>query len=150
MQGAPRRPPEVIRSLDITLALWDELRATPGPHLFVMRGMSMWPSAPDGSVLAVRPCSSRDLAPGQMVTFRRAGMIVTHRVIHVDREGTVLAWGDAVLTPDARIGPADVLGAASLVGRGALGGPAAVRTVVRRLGAGIARAVARVTCSLAE
>jgi signal peptidase len=135
--------PEVIRSLEALLALWEELRAAPGPYLFTMRGGSMWPAVPDGSILAVRPCPSHELAPGCMVTFRRAGTIVTHRVVEVNADGGVLAWGDSVLAPDAPIGRDDVLGEAVLVRRGPLRFPSQVRVAVRRVGAAVARAKAR-------
>jgi hypothetical protein len=144
MQRArPRHAPEVIQSLDTVLELWEELKKTPGPHLFVMHGVSMWPAVPDGSILAVRPCRSRELAPGQMVTFRRQGTVVTHRVIEVGLDGQVLAWGDSVLARDAPIDPADVLGAATLMRRGPLRGPAPVRVALRRVLAVFARAAAR-------
>jgi signal peptidase len=129
----------VSRSLEVILALWDELRAAPGPHRFVMRGVSMWPAVPEGSILEVRPCASRDLLPGQMVTFRRGNTVVTHRVRAIDERGRVAAWGDSVLRPDAPIEPDDVLGEATLVRRGRLRDRASVRLAVRRLLAEVAR-----------
>ncbi len=104
--------------MDVILALWDELRASPGPFRFELRGASMWPAAPEGTLLAVSPCSVAALHPGDLVTFRRRGLVVTHRVIAVRDDGRVIAWGDSLLRPDAPIDPEDVLGRAVVVRRG--------------------------------
>lgn len=135
----PRRPPEILRSLETLLALWDELRATPGPHQFVMRGSSMWPAVPDGSVLEVHPCSPTALRPGQMVTFRRLGTVVTHRVMSITPRGEVIAWGDSLLAPDEPIPARDVLGEARLVRSGSRRDQMGIRILVRRLLAGVHR-----------
>jgi len=117
--SAPRtHAPEVLRSMDVVLALWDELRARPGPFHFELRGVSLWPAAPEGSLLAVSPCAASALREGDLVTFRRAGRVITHRVIAVDEAGRVLAWGDSLLRPDPLIAPGDVLGRAAIVRRG--------------------------------
>ena len=134
------------------LALWDELRALPGPFHLEMRGASMWPAAPEGSLLAVHPCASTALRPGDLVTFRRGSTVVTHRVVAVAEDGRVTAWGDSLLRPDPPIPAADVLGRAAVLRRGSLvfrSGPglaAAARAsfwtgyvAARRLGAALAR-----------
>ena len=126
-------PAANARSQQLLLALWDELRRLPGPHLFVLHGVSMWPAVPDGSLLAVRPCRGDELAPGDLVTFRRRATIVTHRVISVDSTGRVIARGDSVLSPDQPIEPEDVFGRATVVRRSSPWGRYDVRLVARRL-----------------
>jgi signal peptidase len=111
-------PPEVVRSMRVLLALWDELRDKPGPFHFELRGASMWPAAPEGSILAVAPCPASALREGDLVTFRRDRALITHRVVGLDPRGRVLAWGDSLLHPDPPIAPADVLGRATVVRRG--------------------------------
>lgn len=144
------------------LALWDELRARPGPFHLEMRGASMWPAAPEGSLLAVTPCAPGALRPGDLVTFRRRDTVVTHRVVAVRARGDaianveVIAWGDSLLRPDPPIPAADVLGRAAVLRRGptllrpARGPAAAARAslrtgwiAARRLGAAALRLAGR-------
>lgn len=144
MRRTQGRSPEVAYSLRVMLELWDELRAKPGPFLFRMQTSSMWPAVPAGSLLAIRPCPASSLAPGDLVTFRRRGLIVTHRVVRLLEGDRVLSWGDALLRPDAPIPPGDVLGRAELVERGPLlGADATLRLAVRRALAGLKRHGAR-------
>jgi signal peptidase len=128
------------------LALWDELRARPGPFHLEMRGGSMWPAAPEGSVLAVEPCPASVLRAGELVTFRRGCVVVTHRVIAIAPDGCVIAWGDSLLRPDPPIPPGDVLGRARVVQRGPMLFRAPFWTgwvAARRLGAGALRLASR-------
>lgn len=122
MIGAAER-----RVMGALLALWDELRARGEPIHAEMRGASMWPAAPEGSVLAVTPCPSTELHPGDLVVFRLGAAVITHRVIGVDEGGRVRAWGDALLRPDPPIAPGDVLGRARVVRRGSMILPAPSR-----------------------
>jgi signal peptidase I len=111
------------------LALWDELRSRPGPFYVRMVGSSMWPAAPTGSLLAVSPCSLRDLAIGDLVTFRRGKSLVTHRV-HALEGRRVITWGDTSLVSDGAIFEDAILGRAVVVERAR---PAwSVRLLVRR------------------
>lgn len=121
------------------LALWDDLRTLPGPHLFVLRGVSMWPAVPDGSILAVHPCETSALRSGDLVTFRQRGSIVTHRVVEVTPSGAVLTWGDSLIAPDPLIAGVDVLGMATLIDRGSILRTAGVRLLARRVGAAMIR-----------
>lgn len=122
MRPAARPPrthaPDVLRSMSVVLALWDELCGRPGPFHFELRGVSLWPAAPEGSILAVSPCPASALRAGDLVTFRRDHRVITHRVIAVVEGDRVLAWGDSLLRPDPLIAPADVLGRAIVVRRG--------------------------------
>jgi hypothetical protein len=96
----------------LVLELWDELRTNGTPITSVARGESMWPAVPDGSWLTVTPCEATHLQRDELVVFRRHGAIVSHRVVDLRSDGTVLAWGDSLLTPDAPIDPKDVFGRA--------------------------------------
>ncbi|EYF04409.1 Hypothetical protein CAP_4548 [Chondromyces apiculatus DSM 436] len=136
------------RSMAALLALWDALRERSGPFFVEMRGASMWPAAPEGSLLSVVPCAARALSPGELVMFRRGATVVTHRVVRVEAGGEVICWGDALLERDAPVAAEDVLGRATVVRRGPLLVPArsvvraSLRTgwvAVRRVGAGAAR-----------
>ncbi|AKT43453.1 S24/S26 family peptidase [Chondromyces crocatus] len=115
--------------MGVLLALWEELRQRSGPFHVEMRGASMWPAAPEGSLLAVTPCSVGALSPGELVMFRRGAAVITHRVIRVTACGQVICWGDALLEPDTAVRAEDVLGRVTVVKRGALMVPA--RSVVR-------------------
>ena len=122
------------------VALWDELRAQPGPFHLALRGQSMWPAAPEGSLLAVTPCPTSALRPGDMVTFRMGVRVLTHRVRRVLPTGHVVSWGDSLLEADPPIPPEDVLGRAETVRRGPLFvGRPRLRLTVRRLLASLAR-----------
>lgn len=98
--------------MQLVLELWDELRAKGSSITSVARGASMWPAVPDGSWLTVTPCEATSLRRGELVMFRRHDTIVTHRVVEVRGDGTVLAWGDSVLWPDAPVAAEDVFGRA--------------------------------------
>ncbi len=117
-QNRTGHPEEVVRSMELILELWDELREKPGPFLFTMRGQSMWPSAPEGSVLAIHPCAAGALSPGDLVTYRRGRRVITHRVVGIARDGDVAAWGDSLLEADQPVRPNDVLGRAFVRTRG--------------------------------
>lgn len=79
----------------------------------------MWPAVPGGSWLTVTPCEATSLRRGELVMFRARGLIITHRVIEVRHDGTVLTWGDSLLSPDAPIPHQDVFGRAEVCKRSA-------------------------------
>jgi signal peptidase len=126
--------------MEAIVALWVELKAHPGPFHLVMRGSSMWPAAPEGSLMSVTPCPIRSLSPGEMVTFKIGRRIITHRVHRVLADGRVCAWGDSILTADPPLGDDDVLGRAEVLRRGPLfKGRPRIRLTLRRLLAELAR-----------
>jgi signal peptidase len=106
--------------MSIVLELWEDLRSREGPFHFIMRGFSMWPAAPDGSLLAVDPSARSRLAPGDLVTFRRGPKVITHRVFAVAADGAVATWGDTSQLPDGMISPQDILGRATVIERAPL------------------------------
>jgi signal peptidase I len=112
VQNGAGHPEEVVRSMELLLELWDELRGKSGPFVLTMRGQSMWPAAPEGSLVAVYPRASRELSPGELVTYRRHRTVVTHRIVSVDAGGSLTTWGDSLLAPDAPVAADDVLGRA--------------------------------------
>ena len=62
---------------------------------------SMAPSIPQGSLVLVRPADWREIAPGDVIAFDRAGAVVTHRVTQL-REGerAFVTKGDANVEED--------------------------------------------------
>ena len=63
----------------------------------VITGHSMEPSIERGDVVLVRPTPSRAYAPGVVITFddaSRPGRLVTHRVVAVSTDGTLVTKGD--------------------------------------------------------
>ncbi len=96
------------------------LAAVAGPRLghqpVVIRGGSMSPAVPLGSLVDVVAVPPEEIAPGDVVMVKAAnGVSVTHRVVRVVNEGGKLYFelkGDANSKPDPVLVPA-----ASLTGR---------------------------------
>jgi signal peptidase I len=57
-------------------------------------GASMLPSLWPGDVLTVRRCNFAELQPGQIVLYRRAEKLITHRVVRIAGD-ELIARGDA-------------------------------------------------------
>jgi signal peptidase I len=81
-------------------------------EVFIVRGGSMAPSIPLGSLIVVRHVSPASVVDGDVITFRaETGTVVTHRV--VDSVGgdpaTFQTKGDASLDSDPRPVPAAAL-----------------------------------------
>jgi signal peptidase I len=96
------------------LAAWSHLAT-----VFVVRGASMEPTIPIGSIVTTTGVASTDVAEGDVLVFRSDnGMIVTHRVVRVvDRDdGRYFEMkGDANASPDPAL-----VAAGSSIGRVAL------------------------------
>lgn len=116
----------------LVLELWDELRAKGTPITVVVRGASMWPAMPDGSWLTVTPCEALRLRRDEVVMFRVNDTIVSHRVVDVRRDGTVLTWGDSLQRLDPPIDPKDVFGRAVLCKKSPVLGRAFQRGIALR------------------
>lgn len=92
-----------------------------GHDLVVIKGASMEPTIPIGSLLVLEPVAAENLRPGDVVSVRAAAdrTVVTHRIVRVvDRQGQ--PWlelrGDANGDPDPSLVPASaVVGRAALV-----------------------------------
>jgi len=62
---------------------------------------SMEPAIRTGDVVVGNPNVPDDLAPGTVVTFEsNTGMLITHRIIGVDADGSYITRGDANDSPD--------------------------------------------------
>ncbi len=82
-----------------------------GHHLIVIRGGSMEPAIPLGSLVALRPVPADEIRPGDVVTMQlRNDTLVTHRVVrvaeladgpHLETKGDNNAEPDPVLVPAA-------------------------------------------------
>jgi signal peptidase len=126
--------------METIVALWDELRSHPGPFHLVLRGSSMWPAAPEGSVVSVTPCPTSALRPGDMVTFKIGRRVITHRVHRLLADGRVSTWGDSIMTADPPLRAEDILGRAEVLRRGPLfKGRPRIRLTLRRVLAELAR-----------
>lgn len=90
--------------------LGQEFLAEGGMLRLQVNGVSMAPTLLPGDVIWVEPVAAAELAPGDLVLARRAGDMVTHRLISSGESGWVLK-GDACGFPDPPL-PAE-----SLVGR---------------------------------
>lgn len=102
-------------AMETVLAMWDEIRARGTPILARMRGSSMWPAVPEGSLVRITPCAMSDLRRGELATIRVKNRLVTHRVFAIG--STLTTWGDSVLARDRAVGEPDVLGRAEIVER---------------------------------
>ena len=126
--------------METIVALWDELRSRPGPFHLVLHGSSMWPAAPEGSLVSVTPCPAHALRPGDMVTFKFGQRVITHRVHRSLADGRVCTWGDSILVADPPLRDGDILGRAEVLRRGPLfKGRPRIRLTLRRLLAELAR-----------
>lgn len=85
-----------------------------GRGIYIIRGGSMSPTIPLGSVIAVRTVPAVEIGPGDVVTLRTAtGVIVTHRVVSVanttDGSLQLTTRGDANAFADLPAWPATAL-----------------------------------------
>lgn len=111
----------LISALLATLALaW--LAPRFGHQLVIIRGPSMEPTIPLGSLLVESPVDQARLVPGTVVTFTTSnGVIITHRIVDgpvaadPSRAASILTKGDNNLEPDpARVPVAAVTGIAEV------------------------------------
>jgi sortase B len=93
----------------ITLALLPHVLALAGHEMLVVKGSSMEPTVPLGSVIFIRPVDPSKIAVGNIITFRAPnGVTVSHRVVGL-AEGSSLAFqtkGDGSSAADPVIVPA--------------------------------------------
>ena len=77
-------------------------------RVYVIHTGSMSPAIPPRSAVLVRTGEYR---VGQVITFREHGLIVTHRLVAFDRDGTAITKGDADRSPDPwRVPRANIIG----------------------------------------
>ena len=65
---------------------------------FAVRSDSMRPAFARGDLIVTRPTSG--LAVGKVITYRHAGVLVTHRIATVEADGSYRTRGDANPAPD--------------------------------------------------
>lgn len=73
-------------------------------------GRSMWPLVPPGTELEVEPLGERRPEPGEIAVGVRAGRLIAHRVVRVERNGGVVTRGDAHSVEDPAWRPGDLVG----------------------------------------
>ena len=96
----------------LTLTVLPALLPALGHQVYVVRGASMQPAIPLGSLVVVHPVDPAAVHVGEVVTFRLPqGTIVTHRVLAISDHGglTFQTKGDASDTPDPTPVPASAI-----------------------------------------
>lgn len=97
----------------LSLVVLPTLMPVLGQQVFVVRGTSMEPSIPLGSVVVVHPVDPAEVQIGEVLTFRLPhGTVVTHRVTGIRAQGGGLAFetkGDASQSPDPTLVPASAV-----------------------------------------
>lgn len=88
----------------IVLAAWSRLAPALGHELFIVRGGSMEPAIPIGSLIVAQPTAAERISVGDIVTVvADNGVLVTHRVIRAADSGSGVQLelkGDANASPD--------------------------------------------------
>jgi signal peptidase I len=78
-----------------------------------LRGDSMWPTVPAGSLVEVEPIGPAGIRLGDIVVWQCEGSLIAHRVVQRHRDGATL-WlvtkGDNASAADQRLHSAAVLG----------------------------------------
>jgi hypothetical protein len=72
-------------------------------------GASMLPAVWPGDVITVRPRHIAALEPGQVVLYRRKGMLAAHRITCI-RGGLLTTRGDSLRHDDPPVGESDLVG----------------------------------------
>lgn len=72
-----------------------------GLQMYTVLSGSMEPEYPVGSLIYVRSVDPGELKPGDVITYRQNGTLVTHRILEVTSEGRFRTKGDANNTADA-------------------------------------------------
>ena len=95
--------------------LADVLRQFGTAKLTVVGG-SMLPALWPGDVVTLQPHAESELRAGQIVSYRRGGLLITHRVQAVSRR-RIITRGDTVSHCDPPVSVSDILGQVSYVER---------------------------------
>jgi signal peptidase I len=101
---------------NVKIDLVAEALALAGTIRLRVTGASMLPAIWPGDVLTVRRLESEELQAGDIAVLRREGRLITHRVIHKDKQAVVVQ-GDAKLRADAPFRREDVFGSVVAVHR---------------------------------
>lgn len=85
----------------------------PGDALFIVASSaSMSPFFKDGDILTVQTGIIEDVDVGEIVLFRRQGLVVAHRCIRRAGPGAWVLCGDALFAADGEISASEMLGRA--------------------------------------
>jgi signal peptidase len=98
----------------VALALMTHVASAAGIELYIIRGTSMEPALPLGSLVATESVDPRDLHVGDIVTIQKAhGVIVTHRIVGFQEpdqgprllrtRGDASGADDLILVPDTAV-----------------------------------------------
>lgn len=99
----PRKAPRDIHLIKSWLATGADIQLQ-------SQGGSMAPTYRQGDVLTVRAVPQGELRADDIAVFVRGGILVAHRVVRVNGDGTVLTQGDSQSRPDAPVAVSDVIG----------------------------------------
>jgi len=83
-------------------------------------GGSMRPLIRRGDRVHIQGCDPRDLAAGDIITWRNDGLYVTHRVLWIKRRGAhirLVTKGDSEITVDPRFPTTHLIGKVAAIGR---------------------------------
>lgn len=83
-------------------------------------GGSMRPLIRRGDRVHIQGCNPRDLAAGDIITWRSEGLCVTHRVLWIKRRGAhirLITKGDGEITVDPPLSPPHIIGKVAAIGR---------------------------------
>lgn len=111
-----------VAHIALAAVLWGLVWATI-PRMFgwqptVITGGSMQPTIDLGDIVVTRPLGTRDLVPGEVVTFQdpsNSERLITHRVVEVMPDGSLRTRGDNNGSVDTQlVAPSTVQGRATL------------------------------------
>jgi len=87
-----------------------------GWHARTAASGSMAPTLSQGDIVMTSAAPHGRLAPGTIITFRRNGATVTHRIVRVNADGSYVTRGDANPVADSTpVQPSSVVGVARVV-----------------------------------
>ena len=84
-------------------------------------GRSMYPLMRDGDPIYIEKCDPKELSIGDIITFKKDGLYVTHRVLWLTKKGNgirLITKGDNEINTDPPVSPVSVLGKVASIQRG--------------------------------
>ncbi|MGD8397543.1 MAG: signal peptidase I [Anaerolineae bacterium] len=85
-----------------------------------LRGRSMWPTIPAGSLVRVEPINGSSVQRGDILVWQRKGVFVAHRVVDIksdDASSHLLLKGDNCPVADAPVSREAIIGRVSAIER---------------------------------
>jgi signal peptidase I len=83
-------------------------------------GRSMHPLVKKGEPIYIKKCDAKELSIGDIITFKKDDVYVTHRVLWMLKKGntiSVITRGDNEVTVDSPVSPRQILGKVAAVQR---------------------------------